>query len=140
MSSFIQGLKDKIEVLKDERDELEGSISRIDAKIETLEELLTEEEGAFEEKPAPKRKRGRPKGSKVKPKVDPRILTDYETAVRELGDNATTPEEQARKVKSFRPSPKPQGRRSPNVKAGTKKEVFGNNKSDDARISIEDDE
>lgn len=143
MTNFVQALNDKLSDLQEEKETLEAQyeadLARIDAKVEAVQELLQDE---GETSSAPAKKRGRPKGSKAKktPKVDPEVLADYEEVVRSLGANATTPEEQARKVKGFRPTPRPSQKPSRNVKAGTKEEVMGSNKADDARVSIGDDE
>ncbi len=105
MSSFTQGLKDKIGGLRDEREELEDSMSRIDTKIETLEELLAEEEGTPVAKPTTKRKRGRPKSSKKTAEVSKRDKELYDEAVATLPEAGTTPEMQERLVNRYRTTP-----------------------------------
>ncbi len=136
MNSFTQGLKDKIELLRDEREELEDSMSRIDTKIETLEELLSEEEGSTTATPAvkPKRKRGRPKGSK-KTAATPNTEL-YDEAVATLPGEGTTPEMQERLVKRYKPTPRVAEGLGPGIKTGTRDKETKANKT----ISIEDDE
>lgn len=75
MTDLATALRDRISALEDEREELEDALNRVTARIGVLEELLVEECG--EEgpaKPAPK-KRGRPKGSKNKPKAPAKRTT-----------------------------------------------------------------
>ncbi len=138
MSSFTQGLKDKIEGLRDERGELEDAMSRIDTKIETLEELLAEEEGTSAAKPTTKRKRGRPKGSKKITEVSKRDKELYDEAVATLPEAPTTPEMQERLVNRYRPTPRATESRGPGITAGTKEEVRGKDKKSDKTITIED--
>ncbi len=139
MSSFIQGLSDKIESLKDEKEELEDSISRIDAKIETLEELLTEEEDAPEVKPAAKRKRGRPKGVKKATKASKANEELYAEAVATLPGEGTTPEMQEKLVNRYRPTPRAVEGRGPGIRAGTREDVKNKTTKADKNITVEDD-
>ncbi len=140
MSSFTQGLKDKIEGLRDEKEELEDSISRIDAKIETLEELLTEEEDAPEVKTAPKRKRGRPKGSKKKTAKHTTPNAElYDEAVATLPEEGTTPEMQEKLVNRYRPSPRIADGLGPGIRAGTREDTKSGTTKSNKTISIEDD-
>ncbi len=138
MSSFTQGLKDKIEILRDEREELEDSMSRIDTKIETLEELLSEEEGSpTTATTKPKRKRGRPKGAKKKTTGAATPNAElYDEAVATLPEEGTTPEMQEKLVKRYKPSPRIADGLGPGIKTGARDKDTKANKT----ISIEDNE
>jgi len=137
MNSFTQGLKDKIAILRDEREELEDSISRIDTKIETLEELLSEEEGSSTTDTAkPKRKRGRPKGSKKTAEASKTAKERYEESLASLPGEGTTPEMQEKLVKRYKPTPRIVDGLGPGIKTGTRDKETKANKT----ISIEDNE
>lgn len=156
MSDLVTALQDRISALEDEREELEDALSRIDAKLEAYRDLLAEEQG--EEVAPPKRKPGRPKGSKNKKTATSRKRTTKKatkssahaveddlwkeaTASLPEGASATTPEEQERAQKRFNPAPRPQPKYG--VKAGKPEDVMGtgdapNNKAN-VSISVEDD-
>lgn len=155
MSDLVTALQDRISALEDEREELEDSLSRIDAKLEAYRDLLAEEQG--EEVTPPKRKPGRPKGSKNK-KTTPRKratkkttkssahaveddLWKEATASLPGGASATTPEEQERAQKRFNPAPRPQPKYG--VKAGKPEDVMGTGDAPDNKanvsITVEDD-
>jgi len=138
MNSFTQGLKDKIAILRDEREELEDSISRIDTKIETLEELLSEEEGSSTTAAdKPKRKRGRPRGAKKKAtNAATQNAELYEEAVATLPGEGTTPEMQEKLVKRYKPTPRIVDGLGPGIKTGARDKETKANKT----ISIEDNE
>lgn len=123
MSSFVQGLKDKIAMLDDERTELEDALFRVSSKLEILEDLLAEEQGLPKTPPAGKKKRGRPKGSKSKPKVPADAL--YDEAVSGLGDEASTSELQKSRIKEYSPDRRMPESRGPGIRAGTKQQVMG---------------
>jgi hypothetical protein len=118
MNSFTDALNEKIAELEDEK-------SRIDDKIELLQELLSAEANA-PDAPAVARKRGgRPKGSRNK-KASIHAIEDsiFEESTRQLAASGqgTTPEEQARFVKKFKPVARA-GRNYGGVHAGTKAQV-----------------
>lgn len=141
MSSFTQGLKDRIEALRDEREELEDSMSRIDAKIETLEELLAEEEEEVAlPSDRPKRKRGRPKGSKKKTakKASEEDQALYDEACATLPEAGTTPEQQEKLANRFRPTPRVTDGLGPGIRAGTKKDIQSKTTKSDKTITVED--
>lgn len=119
MTSFTDALNEKIAELEDEK-------SRIDEKIELLRELLESEANVETTAQAVAKKRpGRPRGSRNK-KASVHAIADalFEESTRQLAASGqgTTPEEQARMVKKFKPVPRP-GRNYGGVHAGTKAQV-----------------
>ena len=140
MSSFTQGLKDKIAALDDEKTELEDALLRVSSRLEMLEELLAEEQELSEQPLVEKKKRGRPRGSKKKiiktPTENEKL---YAEAVATLPEEGTTPEMQERLVNRYSPTPRPVEGRGPGIKAGTKEDTAAKTTKSDKTISIEDD-
>lgn len=150
MSDLAAALRDKISALEDEKEELEDSLARIELKLETFVELLAEEIGESSEPPKLRKKvRGRPKGVKNKKAEEVKKSSTssapadslWEEASRRLpdGSKGSTPEDQARALKRFNPTPRP----SPNygVKAGTPEQVMGTKvegKKSNVNINVED--
>jgi hypothetical protein len=155
MSKLEEALREKIELLREEKEELEDALSRIDSQIEVCEGLLCDEaDDARENVPkkrgrprktapkAPAKKRGRPR-KKTAPKVDDALLQEYEEARNSLpdGSTGTTPEQQQRAVRRFKPAlrnPIAQG----GVVVGSTKGKPGTQEPDPAghsTISMEDD-
>jgi hypothetical protein len=149
MNDLTLALRSKISALQDEKEELEDALNRIVIKLETYEELLVEEEGgkrAASPSPAKKR-RGRPKGSKNK-RVPSKVSKDtaapedpvWEEAKASLpgGMDPTSPEEQEKAVRRFRPTPRPV--ENYGVKAGRPEDVMGEQgkKKSNVNIAVED--
>jgi hypothetical protein len=143
MSDLVTALRDRISALVDERGELEDTLSRINVKIETYEELLSEETGDTGSTVAPKRTKGRPRGSKNKKTVkdvkSPSVPEDelLEQAVNNLPDGSagTSAEEQRKAIRRFNPA----AREASNygVKAGNPKDVLGDQGKNKSNVTIE---
>jgi hypothetical protein len=133
MTDLVTALQGKISALEDEKEEHEDAIERIDIKLETYAELLAEETGDAAPAPAKKRGRGRPKGAKNKKAATKAAKKESTAPKDELweqaestlpeGSSGTTAEEQAKAIRRFNPTPRPE----PNygVRAGTPEEVMG---------------
>lgn len=138
MSDLMQALKDRISILGDEIEELEDSLLRKRAKQETYEELLAEEQGLSKTPSSGKKKRGRPKGSKGK-----KAQTDalYDEAVSNLGEGASTPELQKKRIEQYSPDRRVLEGLGPGIRAGTKQQVLGDSSDKpSAVVSIGDGE
>ncbi len=149
MTSLAEALEERMSLLYDQKVAYEVAIKDIDSKLELLGELLSEEYGevdtptVVDEPVKPKKPRGRPKGttkSKKKPPKKAKSIDDtlYKEAVKNLGANGTTPEEQERKVRAYSPQPRAEHRLGPGITAGAGKKAGGETRSD-AVISMEDD-
>ena len=122
MSKLEEALQEKITLLSEEKDELEGSLLRVEAQLELCQGLL---EGEIDDplEPVPKKKRGRPKktvtpnpikkrGRPPKKKADTvkeeRLRQQFEDAgPLPDGGPGTTKEEQERAIRRFNPLPRP---------------------------------
>jgi hypothetical protein len=141
MSDFEQALRNKISVLEDERQELEDALNRVGDRIRLLEEFLAEESGGKEiSTTKPSKRRGRPKKSRTKPKKAVPVTDDlYEEAVSSLEGEGTTPEQQERALKRYKPFPREKQNYGPGVRAGSKEQIIsGANKSPNASVTAED--
>jgi hypothetical protein len=146
MNYFTNALQEKI-------DELESDKDVIDAKIGLLLELLEAEGGkSSSTSPAPKRRSGRPKGSKNK-KIPKKASTKhapkddlYDEAMKQvakLEEGGTSAELQRSRISSFNPTPRPVPAKPPNVHAGTKDAVNQSRLAAgkvDAQVSVDEDD
>lgn len=141
MNSFSDALREKISLLQDEKEELEDSLSRTSGKLEILQELLDEEEGKLatrEEPSAPRRKSGRPRGSKKKPPPPPPATGEFffgEEA--EMGGTDPTLADAIRRRTSIAPPRHPQSY-GPGVHVGAGRPSPGPRPSPASHVSVED--
>jgi hypothetical protein len=130
--------------LEDEKQELEDALYRIDVKLELYGELLGEESGDAPLPSKPKRRRGRPKGSKNKstsapPKISqtPDVPEDelWEEAKDTLpeGYRTTSAEEQKKAIRRFHPTARTPANYG--VKAGRPEDVMGG-KDDSPKTNV----
>ena len=134
MTDLVTALRGKISALEDEKEELEDALQRIYIKLETYIELLVEETGDAVPAPAKKRVRGRPKGSKNKKATSTKAAKKAANAPKDElweqaestlpeGHSGTTAEEQAKAIRRFNPTPRPEANYG--VRAGTPEQVDG---------------
>jgi len=121
MGKLEEALQEKIELLLEEKDELESSLQRVGSQLELCQGLLSGEiEGFLETEPkkkrgrpkktaakSPAKKRGRPR-KKVAPEIEEARQQEYDAAKNSLpdGTTGTTVEEQKRAIRRFNPAPR----------------------------------
>lgn len=151
MNDLVSALENRISLLQDEKQELEDSLARINAKLDAYIDLLVEEKGEDISVSPPKRKPGRPKGSRSRKSSTSKTKKDkkskhavkddlWEEASNSLpgGVSLTSQEEQKRAINRYNPSPRPAPQYG--VKAGDPKEVLGTTeKNSHVNISVEND-